>query len=129
MACTTRCCPKYLGRYCATATASGNNLVVELADVCSPEIIQGDKISFYIGQCFDYPQTKIGNVLVKINGTSFTAIKIGNVKWDTIKKRVCYTGIIGTEAPTITIQTELPCSKFDYPVYKTNCSTFEKVGG
>ncbi len=128
MSCTTRCVPKMLGTYRATTEVSGNTLLITLDSVCPELIIQGDKIRFFIPSCIDYPQTKINNVKVNINGTEFTAIKYGNVKWDAIKSRTCYCGVIGTEAPTITILNDLPCSKFDYPVYKTNCSTFEKVG-
>ncbi len=124
---STRCTPKFLGRYPATATADGNKLVIDLQNVCCENIVQGDKISFFIPHCITYPSTAIKGVEVTINGTEFTAIKFGDVKWDQIKNRTCYTGIIGTEEPTITIISNLCCSKFEYPVYQTNCSTFEKV--
>ncbi len=127
MSCTTRCVPKMLGTFRATTSVSGNNLIISLSNVCSCTIIQGDKIRFFIPSCIDYPQTKINNVKVEINHTEFTAIKFGNVKWDTIKSRTCYCGVIGTESPTITILNELPCSKFDYPVYDTTCTTTEST--
>lgn len=126
---STRCKPIDYGFRKATAEADGNNLIISIAGFCPADIIQGDKLSFAITECFDYPQTKINNVKINVNGTDFIAIKIGNVKWDVIKSRVCYTGIFGTEEPSFTILNNLPCSKFDYPTYATNSSTFEKVTG
>lgn len=121
---TQRCCPKFLGRFPAVANVGGETLVLTLQNVCCQQIIQGDKISFYIPQCFDYPQT-IGNVVVKINDTNFGAFKFGNLKSDQIKKRTCYTGVIGTEQPSITLISDVCPSKFDYPNYSTTCTTSE----
>lgn len=127
MTCEQRCCPINFGRYRATAEADGSNLIVTLVGFCPELLIQGDRVNFYIDKCISYPTTKINNVKISVNGSEFTAIKIGNVKWDQLKARQNYCGVFGTESPTITILNDLPCSKFDYPTYTTNCNTFEKV--
>lgn len=128
MSCScTRCTPTYFGGFKATAEADGNNLLITICDFCPDTIIQGDRLSFVIQKCFDYPDTKINNVKIVVNGTEFDAIRVGNVKWDQISRRVCYTGVFGTEEPTFTILNDLPCSKYDYPTYTTTSNTFEKV--
>lgn len=128
MSCScTRCTPKYFGGLRATAVADGNNLIITICNFCPSLIIQGDKLSFVIQKCFDYPDTKINNVKISVNGTEFDAIRFGNVKWDQISSRVCYTGVFGTEEPTLTILNDLPRSKYDYPEYSTACTTAEET--
>lgn len=119
----TRCHPVDFGFRRAYTEADGNKLVIYIKDLCPSEIIQGDSLIFAICDCITYPSTKIGNVIVNINGTEFDAIKFGNVKWDQVKPRKPYRIVLGTEEPSATFLTDSCHSKFDYPVYDTTSTT------
>lgn len=124
---TTSCCPVYHGVHHATATADGNSLVITLKHFCPAYILQGDRVTFIVTHCITYPQTKINDVKIDVNGTEFTATKFGDVKWDQIKNRTPYTIVFGTDDLTATILHELPPSRYDYPVFTTTSTTTEEV--
>ncbi len=126
MSCT-RSNPIYLGRYKATTEVDSNTLKIVLSDICPDLIVQGDRLSFFIPCSITYPSTAINDVVVEINGSDFKGIKFGDVKWDQIRSRTCYTVVLGTEEPTATFLNDLPCSSYDYPAYTTNSNTFEVV--